>query len=198
MTFLRGATSLDFFLKAYKTSETKVFFPNEWFGYPDKMQTTELPQYDAFYSKLRSCNLLEAKYTDYVNLFKSGLITEKPVVKSKLIKPHPTGIENYPYLQQIRKQEQKSSFKDLLRWYNNKDVVPTLEEMQKVIAFYHDKDIDMLKLGCTLPNVANICLHKSTHAKVYPFTEGDKEFLKKNSRKCCWWSIYRFYTQSSG
>ena len=72
-----------------------------------------------------------------------------------------------------------SSFKDFLRWYNNKDVVPTLEAMQKMIAFYHDKDIDMLKLGCTLPNLANICLHKSTDAKFYPFTEGDKELLEK-------------------
>ena len=72
-----------------------------------------------------------------------------------------------------------SCFKDFLRWYNNKDVVPTLEAMQKPIAFYHDKDIDMLKLGFTLPNLANICLHKSTDAKFYPFTEGDKDLLEK-------------------
>ena len=72
-----------------------------------------------------------------------------------------------------------SSFKDFLRWYNNKDVVPTLEAMQKMIAFYHDKDIDMLKLGCTLPNLANLCLLKSTDAKFYPFTEGDKDLLEK-------------------
>ena len=71
------------------------------------------------------------------------------------------------------------SFKDFLRWYNNKDVVPTLEAMQKMIAFYHDKDIGMLKLGCTLPNLANICLHKSTDANFYPFTEGDKDLLEK-------------------
>ena len=57
--------------------------------------------------------------------------------------------------------------------------MPTLEAMQKTIVFYHDKDIDMLKLGSTLPNVANICLHKSTNAKIYPFTEGDKDFLEK-------------------
>ena len=31
-----------------------------------------------------------------------------------------------------------------------------------MISLYHDKDIDMLKLGCTLPNLANICLHQST------------------------------------
>ena len=52
--------------------------------------------------------------------------------------------------------------------------------MQKMIAFYHDKDIDMLKLGCTLLNLANICLHKSTDAKFYPFTEGDRDLLEKN------------------
>ena len=51
-----------------------------------------------------------------------------------------------------------SSFKDFLWWYNDKIVVRTLEAMQKMIDFYHDKDIDMLKLGCTLPNLANICL----------------------------------------
>ena len=46
-------------------------------------------------------------------------------------------------------------------------------------AFYHDKDIDMLKIVCTLPNLANICLHKSTDAKIYPFTEGDKDLWEK-------------------
>ena len=179
LNFLGGPKSLDSFLKAYKTSETKRFFPYEWFDHPDQMQNTELRPHDAFYSKLRSCNPLEAEFTDYVNLLKSGLTSEQAVVKLKLSKPPPTGIENYQYLQQIWKQEQMSSFKDFLRWYNNKDVVPTLEVMQKMIAFYHDKDIDMLKLGCTLPNLANICLQKSTDAKFYPFTEGDKDNLEK-------------------
>ena len=95
MNFLGGATSLDSFLKAYKTSETKGFFPYEWFDHADKMQNTELPPYDSFYSKLRSCNPREAEYTDYVNLLKSGLTKEQAVVKLKLSKPPPTGIENY-------------------------------------------------------------------------------------------------------
>ena len=72
-----------------------------------------------------------------------------------------------------------SSFKDFLRWCKNKDVVPTLEAMQKMIAFYHDKVIDMLNFGCTLPNLANIRLHKSTDAKFYPITEGEKDLLEK-------------------
>ena len=110
---------------------------------------------------------------------KSALTTDQAVVKLKLSKPPPNGIENYQYLQRIWKQEQMSSFKDFLRCYNNEDVVPTSEAMQKMIAFYHDKDIDSLKLGCTLPNLANICPHKSTDAKFYPFTEGDKNLLEK-------------------
>ena len=42
LNFLGGATTLDSFLKAYRTSETKGFFPYEWFDHPDKMQNTEL------------------------------------------------------------------------------------------------------------------------------------------------------------
>ena len=48
-----------------------------------------------------------------------------------------------------------------------------------MIAFYHDKDVDMLKLGCNLTNLANICLQKSTDAKFYPFKERDKNLLEK-------------------
>ena len=111
---------------------------------------------------------------------KTGLAIEQAVIKLILSRPPPPEIENYLYLQQIWKQEQMSSFTESLRWYNKKDVVPTLESMQKLIAFYNDKDIvDMLKLGCTLPNLANICLHKSTDEKFYPLTEIDKDLLKK-------------------
>ena len=51
--------------------------------------------------------------------------------------------------------------------------------MQKMFSFYHDKEVDTLKLGYTLPNLANICFHKSTDAKFYPNTEVDKDLVKK-------------------
>ena len=47
-----------------------------------------------------------------------------------------------------------------------------------MIEFYHSKRNDMLKLGCTVPNLANICLHRSTNVKFYPFPEGGKDLLK--------------------
>ena len=65
MNFLGGATSLDSFLKAYKTAETKGFFPYEWFDCPQKMNNSELPPYDAFLSKLRNVNPLEKDYSGY-------------------------------------------------------------------------------------------------------------------------------------
>ena len=76
--------------------------------------------------------------------------------QTETLKATPTRIEKDHYLQQIWKQEKMISFKDFLRWHNNKDDVPTLDAMQKLTAFYHDKNIDMWKLGCTLPNLANI------------------------------------------
>ena len=51
--------------------------------------------------------------------------------------------------------------------------------MQNMIEFYHNKGIDMLKHGCTLPNLANIGLHKSTDSKFFPFTESDKDLVEK-------------------
>ena len=97
----------------------------------------------------------------------------------KLSKPSPSGEKNYQYLLDIWNQENMCTFKDFLRWYNNKDLVPTLEAMQKKLAFYHKNGIDMLKLGCTLPNLANICLHRSTSAKFYPFNETDEDLSQK-------------------
>ena len=91
----------------------------------------------------------------------------------------PTVAKIYSYLQSVWENNNMQYFSDFLKWYNNKDVVPTLEAIQKMIEFYHNKGLDMLKLGCTLPNLAHICLHKSIDSKFYPFTESDKDLLEK-------------------
>ena len=59
-------------LKAYKTSETKGFFPYEWFDSPEKLDATFLPPYDCFFSKLRNYNPLEKEINDFTNLLNSG------------------------------------------------------------------------------------------------------------------------------
>ena len=146
LNFLGEATSLDSFLKAYKTSETKGFFPYEWFDSPNKLDAAFLPPYECFFSKLKDHNPLEKEFTD---------------------------------LKVIWEEEQMSLFRDFIKWYNNKNVVPTPGAMQEKMEFYHNKGINMLKLGCTLPNSANICLHQSTNHKIFPFVESDKDLHDK-------------------
>ena len=95
MNFLGGATSLGSFLKAYKTKETKGFFPYEGFNCPEKMNNNELPPYDSFFSILRINNLLEKDYNDLQNLVSSGLTIEQAVAKLRMNRIPPTGVENY-------------------------------------------------------------------------------------------------------
>ena len=145
MKFLGGATSLDSFLKAYKASETKGFFPYEWFDSPDKLESEELPPYEAFFSKLRNNNPLDKDFKDYQNLKSSGLDEQQALKKLQIRSVPASGWDNYKYLQEIWQKHGMTTFKDFLQWYNNKDVVPTLEAMQKMVQFYHQKEIDMLE-----------------------------------------------------
>ena len=179
LNFLGGATSLDSFLKAYKTSESKGFFRYEWFDSPNKLDAPFLPPYECFFSKLKNHNPLEKEFTDFTKLLNSGLSQQEALKKLRLKEVPPSGVDNYNYLKVIWEEEQMSTFRDFVKWYNNKDVVPTIEAMQKMMEFYHNKGIDMLKLGCTLPNLANICLHQSTNHKIFPFVESDKDLHDK-------------------
>ena len=135
MNFLGCATSLESFLKAYKTKETKGFFPYEWFDCPEKMNNKELPPYDSFFSILRKSNPLEKDYNDFQNLVNSGLTTEQALTKLRMDRIPPTGAENYSYLQSVWENNNMHYSSDFLKWQNNEDVVPTLEAMQKMIDF---------------------------------------------------------------
>ena len=53
------------------------------------------------------------------------------------------------------------------------------KQCKKCLFFYCRKGMEMLKVGCTLPNFAKIFLHISTGAKFYPSTETDKNLLEK-------------------
>ena len=158
----------------------KGFFHYEWCDSPDKLENEELPPYEAFSSKLRNNNPLDEDFKDFQNRKSSGLDEQQALNKLQIKSVPALGWDNYKYLQEIWQKHGMTTFKDFLQWYNNKDVVPTLELMQKMVQFYHQKEIDMLKLGCNLPNLANICLHKSTNEKFYPFCESDRDLCEKN------------------
>ena len=95
--------------------------------------------------------------TKYLGDGKTHPATEQVVIKLSLAKPSLIEIEKFQYLQNKWKEE-VSSIDDFLPWCNNKDILPFLEAMRNLIAFHHGKNIDTLKLGCTLPKLANFCL----------------------------------------
>ena len=72
LNFLGGATTLDNFLKAYEASEEKGFFPYEWFDSAEKMNESQLPPIESFWSKLKNHNVLSVDYDKFMNCKKKG------------------------------------------------------------------------------------------------------------------------------
>ena len=129
---------------------------------------------------MRNSSPVEKYYSDPQSSIDGSLTSAEAFLKQKLKQPPATGQENYQYLTSLWQQENMRTFNDFLRQYNNKNVLPTLETMQKVVVFfYRNRGTDKLKLSCSLPKFANICFHKSTTARFYPFTENDKDFVEE-------------------
>ena len=101
LKFLGGATSLDSFLKAYKTNETEGFFPCEWFDSPNKLDAIFLPPHKCFFSKLRDHNPLEKEFTDFTKLLNSWLSQQEAMKKLRLKEVPLADVENYNYLKSV-------------------------------------------------------------------------------------------------
>ena len=73
------------------------------------------------------------------------------------------------------------TFKDFLEWYNNLDVLPFVEAIEKMKEFYKLKRLDVFKDGVSLPGLVLKYLIKSTDSEFYLFDEEDK--ITKEDRK---------------
>ena len=90
---------------------------------------------------MRDHNPLEKDFTVFTKLLNSGLSKQEALKELRLKVVPPSGIDNYNYLKIVWEQEQMTAFQDFVRWYNNKDVVPTLGAMQKMMKFYQKKGL---------------------------------------------------------
>ncbi len=66
------------------------------------------------------------------------------------------------------------TFKDFLEWYNNLDVIPFIEAIEKMKQFYIDKKLDIFKDGISLPGLVLKYLIRTTKEQFYLFDEKDK------------------------
>jgi len=150
MNFLAAGVSLDKWLKAYKCTMTKGFFPYEWLDSYDKLYQDHLPCYEEWYSSLKGTNI---------------------------------SIEDYEYCKDVWVKNKMSNMIDFLRWYNNCDVIPMVDAINKMFVFYRDKGLDMFKDAISLPGLAYKMLLTCTEEKFSLFKEEDKElfYLLKNN-----------------
>ena len=55
--------------------------------------------------------------------------------------------EDYARCQAVWRANEMKTLREYLVWYNNRDVTPFLEAIDKQAAFYHDQHIDIFKDG---------------------------------------------------
>ncbi len=92
--------------------------------------------------------------------------------------------EEYQVCVDAWKDNNMKTFKDFLEWYNNLDVLPFIEAIEKMKQFYIDKRLDIFKDGVSLPGLFLKYLIRTTKEQFYLFDEKDKitdENVKRNN-----------------
>ncbi|KAJ8044458.1 Krueppel-related zinc finger protein 1 [Holothuria leucospilota] len=80
--------------------------------------------------------------------------------------------DEYAYCQEVWHQGNMQTMKDFLTWYNNRDVVPFLEALEKMAQFYRDRHIDVFKDGISVPGLTLKYLFQKAEGE--PFALFDK------------------------
>ena len=129
LKFLGGDTSFHSFLKVFKNPETEAYFPYEWSVSPEKLTNTQLLPYEAFFRKLSNkCSPERLSRLSKFNWWGYDIHSNEALSKLKLNQPTATGQENYQFLISVWKHEKMCTFKEILRWYYNKDLLGKINE----------------------------------------------------------------------
>ena len=93
--------------------------------------------------------------------------------------------DDYARCQAVWRYSRMKSMRDFLVWYNNRDVVPFLEAIDKQFAFYKQQNIDMLKDGASVPGLTLLYLFNklpsNTFFIVFNQTNSDLHLLVKEN-----------------
>ncbi|KAJ8017821.1 Krueppel-related zinc finger protein 1 [Holothuria leucospilota] len=130
--------------------------------------------YDAFlkaYECSQSKGFFPYEWINFENLADTSLPPHEAFY-SDLKKSNIT-TDEYAYCQNVWEQENMQTMKDFLTWYNNRDVVPFLEALEKMAQFYRERYIDVFKDGISVPGLTMKYLFQK--AKSEPFALFDKK-----------------------
>ena len=92
---------------------------------------------------------------------------------------------DYARCQAVWHDNQMTTMRDYLIWYNNRDVTPFLEAIAKQFTFYCDRGIDMFKDGISVPGLSLLYLFsnlpKDTNFVTFNRTNKDAHKLVKDN-----------------
>ena len=160
--YLAAGCSYSKFLKAYDVSESKSYFPYEWFDDVSKLDFPRLPDYADFKSSLRNANVLAVEYTEWVE---SGGVGERPK----------TGPEKYQDLLTIWQEKGMTTLADFLQYYVNLDTGPFVKAAEKLRKYYWDMQTDVFKEALSSPGVARKLLFQYAKESNIHFTSFSEE-----------------------
>ena len=155
LQFLAPGYNLKSFFKAVDANEEKGFFPYDYFTSAEQLDETTLPPCDTFYSTIKGCDVLEEDYATFENLINQGKPEQKVLQILRLQEVPKTGPENYQWLKDLCNENQWTTFADFFfKWYNDLDVNPMIQAIEKMNDYYKDKNVDFMHQAITLPGIA--------------------------------------------
>jgi hypothetical protein len=91
---------------------------------------------------------------------------------------------DYEFCQRVWRQKRMRAFREFLIWYNNLDVEPFIEALEKQSVIYASKSIDMLKEAISLPGLAVRWLFRESSPPEVPKPTGTHGAMTVENREC--------------
>ena len=203
------------FLKSYKAQEKKSFFCYQYLTDPAVLEETRLPPYEAFYSELKQCNVLEQEMICWRKKYNVSLKTQDlenhlyqkrsqdttlPYLDRSLkqicllcsrsccvcLEKQPlSGFQNYMDLKRLWKECNMQTVRDFLVYYNLKDIDPFTEAVSNLQKFYFENDIDLFKDTISVPGAARQMLFRSKDAHFALFDHKNEDLYRKIKQNIC-------------
>ena len=113
------------------------------------------------YLKAYGCDLQKGhfpyEYMDGIGKLEDCALPPQEAFYSRLNNEHIIDAD-YARCQVAWRDNRMKTMRDFLMWYNNRDVVPFLDAIDKQFAFYKQQNIDMFKDGVSIPGLTLLYL----------------------------------------
>ena len=124
----------------------------------------------AKYLKAYGCEVTKGhfpyEYMDRLERLDDTVLPPKEAFFSRL-KNEGISDEDYVSCQEAWRDNGMTTLRDFLVWYNNRDVVPFLQAVDRQFDFYQQRGIDMFKQGISVPGLTLLYLFNDLPEKTY-------------------------------